>query len=173
MQELIKLIKTIPNVNLQDFEKALQCSKFWETCIKLQKVSIKKLDSNKFHWDISISFILDPIGVTKIPVELHQDLLFEEDKTFSGDGKKWKYWCENSNAINVGEGDLYFKQSNNGIKMMVVITKIDIKAGFLDIVGIGKSMAISRLKQELQDMILNLIEIANSGKIVDLLKNSC
>lgn len=170
MADIIKIIKTIPGIDIDSFKKGLNCPRFWMACIKdLHKVDIQNIGTNGLHWEITAHFLLDPLGVTKIPVETSQDLLWKEDEGFNGDGFKWDYWVENSDAITEATGILFFKPSGNDVKIMLQVTKMDLKAGFLDVAGLGKSMIIKRLEQELQKMVKNLIAITTAGEVKPLL----
>lgn len=171
MTEIIKIIKTIPGLRAGTFEKALTCPKFWEACVELPKVAINKISDTAMHWEITAHFMLDPLGVTKIPIEVSQDLLYKEDVAFKGEGKKLDFWTENSNATSKSEGILFFKPAGNDTKIMLQVTVLAIKAGFLDIAGLGKAMVVTRLKQELQKMITTLIEHVKSKKIKSILES--
>ncbi len=171
MPEIIKLIKTIPNLNADVFERALKCDKFWMACVtSLDRAVVKTTGEGKMHWDLKASFILDPLGVAKIPIEIQQDLLHKEDKTFKGEGKKYVYTVANSNATTAGEGNLFFKAAGRDLKIMVEVTRLDLKAGFLDVAGLGKAMVVARLQQELQHMVIVLVELAAKGKVAELLQ---
>jgi hypothetical protein len=171
MPQLIKIIKTIPNIDVDTFEKAYACDKFWEACITGMKVSVQKSAENCLHFDLTTEFMLDPLGVAKIPIDVSQDLLFEDDPSFSGEGKKVHLWTENSNAVNASDGYLSYKASGNDIKIMIEVTRVDLKAGFFDVAGLGKAVVISRLEQELQKLVLHLIDLAKSGGVLPLLES--
>ena len=167
----IKIIKTIPSMDTNTFEKALQCAPFWEACITdIPEVAITKLADDCMNWQLKAHFLLDPLGLNKIPVEVNHDLFWKEDTAFTGEGKKWKYWTENSSAVTASEGSLFFKPSGNDTKLMIEVTKLDLKNDFLDVAGLGKSMVITRLTQELQKMVATLIELTKSGRIPGLLE---
>ncbi|MEX2680080.1 MAG: hypothetical protein Q6373_000640 [Candidatus Sigynarchaeota archaeon] len=171
MPEIVKIIKTIPNLNVALFEKALNCDKFWMACItSLDRVAVKRIGEGKMHWDLKASFVLDPLGVAKIPVEIQQDLMHEEDKNFKGEGKKYIFTVLNSNAASAGEGNLFFKASGRDIKIMAEVTRLELKAGFLDIAGLGKAMVVTRLQQEMQQMVMNLIDLAGKGKVDEIIQ---
>lgn len=170
MAEIIKLIKTIPEISSRQFEKGLKCSKFWEACIDLPKVQITSKEKNTMHWKLVAHFILDPLGVAKVPVEVEHDLHHQEDVDFKGEGMKWRFWTTNSTAVEESEGLLFFKESGGDTKIMLQVTKLHLKAGFLDVAGLGKSMVITRLKQELQNMITKLIEKIKDGSIKRVLE---
>ena len=170
-ETVIKIIKTIPNLSADIFERALNCDKFWMACITtLDRAIVRTTGEGKMHWDLKASFVLDPLGVAKIPIEIQQDLLHKEDKTFKGEGKKYVFTVANSNATTAGEGNLLFKPSSRDIKIMVEVTRLDLKAGFLDVAGLGKAMVVTRLQQELQQMVTNLIDLASKGKIAEILQ---
>jgi hypothetical protein len=172
MPEIVKIIKSIPNMDTSLFEKALKSDKFWMACItSLDRVVVKTTAQGKMHWDLKAFFMLDPLGVTKIPIEVHQDMLYKEDTSFKGEGKKYLFSIENSNAASAGEGTLFFKASGADIKIMVEVTRLELKAGFLDVAGLGKAMVVSRLQQELQHLVKTLIDLSIQGKVMDLLKN--
>ncbi|MHA1371427.1 MAG: hypothetical protein ACTSWN_13240 [Promethearchaeota archaeon] len=170
MTEIIKIIKTIDGLDMATFERALNCPGFWEKCIELPRIKITKINERAMHWELMAYILLDPLGVNKVPVDVKHDLINEEDAGFSGEGKKWRFWTENSSAVNESEGYLFFKPaSSNSIKIMVQVTKVDLKSSFLDIAGLGRALVINRLKQELQKMIMKLIEYSQSGKINSIL----
>lgn len=172
MPEIFKIIKTIPQMDAEMFERALTCDKFWEACIKdLDDVHIETTGEGCMHWKLRAHFMLDPVGITKIPVDLEYDLLWKPDPAFKGDGKKWLYWTENSNAVTESVGSLSFKASSSDTKIMVELTKINLKSDFLDIAGLGKAMVINRLQQEMQKMVLTLIDLAEKGEITGILEN--
>nr|MDO8083813.1 hypothetical protein [Candidatus Sigynarchaeum springense]MDO8119536.1 hypothetical protein [Candidatus Sigynarchaeota archaeon] len=172
MPEIVKIIKTIPNLSVDLFERALDCDKFWMACItSLDRAIVKAAGEGKMHWDLKASFVLDPLGVAKIPIEIQQDLLHEEDRAFKGEGKKYVFSVANSNAASAGEGNLFFKASGRDLKMMVEVTRLELKAGFLDIAGLGKAMVVTRLQQEMQQMVMNLIDLAGKGKIDEIIRN--
>jgi hypothetical protein len=153
------------------FEKALKCDKFWMACITgLDRAVVKTTGEGKMHWDLKASFMLDPLGVTKIPIEIQQDLLGKEDASFKGEVKKYIFTVANSNAASAGEGNLLFKPSSRDIKIMVEVTRLDLKAGFLDVAGLGKAMVVTRLQQEMQQMVTTLIDLASKGKIAEILR---
>jgi hypothetical protein len=167
--EIVKIIKTIPNLSADVFERALKCDKFWMACITgLDRAVVKATGEGKMHWDLKASFILDPLGMAKIPIEIQQDLLHKEDTSFKGEGKKYIFTVANSNAASAGEGNLLFKPSGRDIKIMVEVTRLDLKAGFLDVAGLGKAMVVTRLQQEMQQMVTNLINLANQGKLAEI-----
>nr|MDO8118820.1 hypothetical protein [Candidatus Sigynarchaeota archaeon] len=166
----IKIIKTIQGLNIQAFEKALKCDNFWKTCIvDFPRVDIKKKGDDCFHFEISIHMLLDPLGITKIPIDIIQDLRWKADATFAGEGMKWDYWVEHSTAVSDARGHLYFKQAGNDMKLMIEVTKVDLKGDFLNIANVGKSLLMIRLEQELQKMVMHLIGLAGSGKFNDML----
>lgn len=168
-ETIVKLIKTIPNISVDLFEKALDHDEFWMTCITgLDRVNVKTTGEGKMHWNLKASLILDPLGMAKIPVEIEQDLLRKEDKTFKGEGKKYIFTVANSNAASAAEGNLFFKQIGQDLKIMVEVTRLDLKAGFLDVAGLGKAVIVGRLQQEMQQMITNLVDLAARGKIADI-----
>nr|MDO8110751.1 hypothetical protein [Candidatus Sigynarchaeota archaeon] len=171
MPDIPKIIKTVPKLGADVFEKALKCDKFWEACITgLDKVSVKSTGDGKMHWELRAYFMLDPLGVTKIPVDVRQDMLYKEDKNFKGEGKRYMFTVENSNAASEGEGNLFFKASSKTeTKIMVEVTKLSLKSDFLDIAGLGKSLVVNRLTQELQKMVTTLIELADQGKVAAIL----
>ncbi len=171
MPEIVKIIKTIPNLSAEVFEKALKCDKFWMACITtLDRAVVKTTGEGKMHWDLKASFILDPLGVAKIPIEIQQDLLRKEDTSFKGEGKKYVYTVANSNATSAAEGNLLFKPSGRDIKIMVEVTRLDLKAGFLDVAGLGKAMVVTRLQQEMQQMVTTLIDLASKGKVSEIVR---
>jgi hypothetical protein len=53
---------------------------------------------------------------------------------------------------------------------MIEVTRVDLKAGFLDIAGLGKAVVMGRLEQELQKVVLRLIDLARSGKVAPVLE---
>lgn len=166
----IKIIKTIPGVDAATIERALQCPSFWEACITdLPAVSITTVREGCMHWTIKAHFLLDPLGLSKIPVDVSHDLAWKRDASFSGEGQKWVYWTENSTAVEASEGLLFFKPSGNDTKLMIEVTRLDLKSDFLDVAGLGKSMVINRLTQELQKMVARLVELAGEGKVRTLL----
>jgi hypothetical protein len=170
--EIVKLIKTIPNLSADVFERALKCDKFWMACITgLDRAVVKTTGEGMMHWELKASIVLDPLGVAKIPIEIQQDLLHKEDKTFKGDGKKYIFTVANSNAASAAEGNVFFKASGRDIKIMVEVTRLDLKAGFLDVAGLGKAMVVGRLQQEMQQMVTTLIDLASKGKIAEILQS--
>ncbi len=172
MPEIVKIIKTIPNLSAELFERALKCDKFWMACItSLDRAVVKAAGEGKMHWDLKASFVLDPLGVAKIPIEIQQDLLHQEDKAFKGEGKKYVFSVANSNATSAGEGNLFFKASGRDLKIMVEVTRLELKAGFLDVAGLGKAMVVTRLLQEMQQMVTNLIDLASKGKVDEIIRS--
>ncbi|MHA1680839.1 MAG: hypothetical protein ACTSUE_07515 [Promethearchaeota archaeon] len=167
----IKLIKTIPGIDLGTFEKVLHCDKFWEACIDLPKVSVSKTGDGTMHWELMAHFLLDPLGVAKIPIEVKHDLHFKQDLTFKGEGKKYLFWATNSNAVESSQGELFFKTSGRDTKIMLEVTSIQLKAGFLDIAGLGKSLVMNRFKQEMQNLVMKLIDLAGDGQVDEILKS--
>ncbi|MBN2152350.1 MAG: hypothetical protein JW839_12940 [Candidatus Lokiarchaeota archaeon] len=166
-----KIIKTVPNLSADVFERAIKCDKFWMACITgLERAIVKATGEGKMHWDLRAYFLLDPLGVTKIPVDVQQDMLYNEDASFKGEGKKYVYSVANSNAASAAEGNLFFKASGRDIKIMVEVTRLELKAGFLDIAGIGKAMVMTRLQQEMQQMVTNLIDLAMKGKVDEIVR---
>jgi hypothetical protein len=173
LPEIVKLIKTIPNLSEDVFERALKCDKFWMACItSLDRAVVKTTGEGKMHWELRASIVLDPLGVAKIPVEVEQDLLHKEDKTFKGEGKKYVFTVANSNAASAAEGNLFFKAAGRDLKILVEVTRLDLKAGFLDVAGLGKAMVVGRLQQEMQQMVTNLINLASQGKLAEISQGS-
>jgi len=166
---IVKIIKTIPNLSVELFEKALKCDKFWMACITgLDRAVVKAAGEGKMHWDLKASLVLEPLGVAKIPIEIQQDLLHKDDKSFKGEGKKYVFSVANSNAASAGEGNLFFKAAGRDLKIMVEVTRLDLKAGFLDVAGLGKAMVVGRLQQEMQQMVTNLIDLVGKGKLTEI-----